>query len=87
MQRTPSYYARKSFAAVLAGAAGLVVGMQIETNHASQHNPASYFVMQAYASDAFVQFVSTPSLLIPGENRMDLARECGAGIDTDCTYL
>ena len=88
MQRKPSYYFRKSFAAVLAAAAGLMAGTQMPTSHeATSRDTTQYFVMQAYASDAFVQFVSTPSLLIPGENRMDLARECGAGIDTDCTYL
>ena len=89
MQRKPSYYARKSFAAVLAGAAGLVVGIQIDTDHASvQRNPESYFVMQAYASDAFVPFVTGPQPTVPdAASRIDLARECDAGIDTDCIYL
>ena len=87
MQRKLSHYARKSLVAALAGAAGLVVGIQLETNHASvQPKPESYFLMQAYAGVELIKF-ATASLPAPADADIDHARECEAGVDTDCTYL
>ncbi len=88
MQRKPSYYVKKSFATALAGATGLVLGIQIETSQlAVQRNAEPIFVMQAYASDGFVKFAPTQSLAMPDPKGADVSRECGAGVDTDCTYL
>lgn len=88
MQRKPTYYFRKSFAAVLAAAAGLVVGTQVPTSHeATSRDTTQYFVMQAYASDAFVPFVTGPQPLAADDrNRRDSPRECESGIDLDCIY-
>ena len=88
MQRKPTYYFRKSFAAVLAAAAGLVAGIQVPTSHeATSRDTTQYFVMQAYASDAFVPFVSGPlPPLADDGDRADPARECTSGIDVECIY-
>ena len=88
MQRKPSYYFRKSFAAVLAAAAGLMAGTQMPTSHeATSRDTTQYFVMQAYASDAFVPFVAGPvPLVADDQDRADPARECTSGIDFDCIY-
>jgi len=88
MHRKPSHYFRKSFAAVLAAAAGLVVGTQVPTGHeATSSDTTQYFVMQAYASDAFVPFVTgSVPLVADDRNRPDPARECASGIDLDCIY-
>ena len=89
MQRKPTYYFRKSLAAVLAAAAGLVIGTQLSpTRDAAQRDTAAYFVMQAYASDAFVPFVSGPLPLATDDaDRLDAARECASGIELHCIYL
>ena len=88
MQRKQSYYLRKSVATVLAVAAGLLVGVHIGKNQATtRSNADAYFVMQAYASDAFVQF-ATPSPFVPcTADCVDSNRECGAGVETECIYL
>ena len=83
MQRKPSYYFRKSFAAVLAAAAGLMAGTQMPTSHEStSRDTTQYFVMQAYASDAFVPFLTGPAPAASGrDDRPDAPRECAAWID------
>jgi hypothetical protein len=88
MQRKPTYYFRKSFAAVLAAAAGLVAGTQVPTSHeATSRDTTRYFVMQAYASDAFVPFFTGPQPVVTDDrDRADSPRECASGIDSDCIY-
>ena len=62
MQRKPSYYLKKTAATVLAAAAGLVVGIQIEIGPpTTRGNPDAHFVMQAFTSDDFVQFATSHS--------------------------
>ena len=89
MQRKTAYYFRKLAATALAAATGLVVGILVEANNPALDRGASpYFVLQAYASDDFVQFGTQPSPFVnDAANRPDLARECGTGIALDCTYL
>jgi len=88
MQRKPSYYVKKFAATAIAAAAGLVVGVQIETNQATtRSNTDTYFVMQAYASDAFIQFATPSPSIACTEGCVDPDRECGAGVETECIYL
>jgi len=62
MQRKPSHVFRKSSAAALAAFAILMIGTQVQTSHdATSRDASQYFVMQAYASDAFVPFVVAPA--------------------------
>jgi hypothetical protein len=89
MQRRTSYYFRKFVTVALAAAAGLAVGMQIETGDgAAGHAPQARFAAQAQAGNALIPFVAAPVLLLADPTHgVDGARECEAGIETDCIYL
>ena len=88
MKRKPSYYLKKSFVAMLGAVAGLVVGLQIETNHAAMRSNAdTYFAMQAYASDVFVLSATPSPFVACTGDCVDSDRECGTGVETDCIYL
>jgi hypothetical protein len=88
MQRKPSYYLKTCVAAVIGAASGFAMALPIETTHAiNRSNVGAYFVKQAYARDAFVPSL-TPSIFVPcNADCVDQARECGAGIETECIYL
>lgn len=89
MQRKPSYYFRKSVTAALAAVAGLALGMQFEANqHATERATQAHFATQGRAIEAIVPFVATPVLLNSDPtHRLDAARECETGIETECIYL
>ena len=57
MQRKPSYYLKMIVATAIAAAAGLAMGLQIETTHAiTQRNADKFVVMRACPGDPVVQF-------------------------------
>lgn len=85
MQRKTSYYLKKLYAVLLAAAAGVVVGLQIEATHTTRGNTQAYFVAHAYASDAFVQF-ATPPFVACAADCVDADRECATGVETECIY-
>jgi hypothetical protein len=89
MQRRTSYYFRKFVTVALAAAAGLAVGMQIEPGPAAAgHAPQARFTTHVEASNAFVPYVAVPVLLLADPTHgVNGARECEAGIETDCIYL
>ena len=88
MQSKPSYHFQTSVAAVVSAAAGIVLGLMIDGTHAiTRSNADAYFVMQAYASDAVVQFATPSPSFLCAADCVDHDRECGAGVETECIYL
>jgi len=83
MHARRSHHFRKSFATALAVVAGLLAGAHVPTSHeTTSRDTTQYFVMQAYASDAFVPFLTGPAPAASGrDDRPDAPRECAAWID------
>ena len=90
MQRKPSYYLKQSVATVLAAAAGLVVGLQIETNQATTRKQRRRVLRDAGLPRATRSSCSLhAAALRPLQRRLRGPRPANAvrGIQTECIYV